>query len=81
VRHLSASWWKRAAAAADLVAEDDLRARTRALLAELGKPALAQRLGITQFHLTLLLRGRGQLTDAIAARLGYRRVVRYERIS
>lgn len=80
MNQLSASWWKRAAAAADLVAEADLRATLRAELVVAGKATVAVRLGITQFHLTLILRGRGQLTEEIAEKLGYRRVARFERI-
>lgn len=82
MKHISASWLARAAAAAALVTEDDVKARIRAQLDGTagGKAALADRLGISTFNLSLLLRGRGQLTDAIAKRLGYRKVVRFERV-
>jgi predicted XRE-type DNA-binding protein len=42
---------------------------------------LAEDLGISQGSLSNILIGRDQVGDEIAAKLGYRRVVRYERVS
>jgi hypothetical protein len=61
--------------------DEDLLAELRAQLDQPGgKDALAARLGLSAFNLSLLLRGRGQLSDKVAERLGYRRVTRFERI-
>lgn len=82
MKHLSAAWWKRAAAAADLVEESDLREALRARLVELGtREALARELGVTPFALSGILRGCWPVPDWIAEQLGYRRVTRFEKIS
>lgn len=82
MKHLTASWWKRAAATADLVGEDVLRAEIRARLdgTDAGKLALARELGITVLRLTRVVRGTGVLPDRAVKRLGYRKVVRFERV-
>ena len=82
MKHLSADWWKLATAAADLRSEGDLQALLRARLDAAGsKPQLASELGLTAFQLTGFLRGRWPIGDDLAAKLGYRKVVRYERVS
>jgi hypothetical protein len=60
----------------DLVSE--LRAR---LFAAKDRHALARELGVTPFKLAGTLRGRWPIDDDLAARLGYRRITRFEKIS
>jgi hypothetical protein len=62
--------------------EDDLVAQLRArLTAAEDRHALARELGVTPFKLVGVLRGRWPVDDDLAARLGYRRITRFERIS
>jgi hypothetical protein len=61
---------------ADLVS--DLRAR---LVAAEDRHALARELGVSPFKLAGILRGRWPIDDDLAARLGYRRITRFEKIS
>lgn len=65
-----------------LATEGELVAVLRARLGDgpWGKEELARSLGITPFQLSGVLRGRWPVSDAIAAALGYRKVVRFERI-
>jgi plasmid maintenance system antidote protein VapI len=82
VKHYSAEILHRAARAAQLATDGDLLGRLRARLDEPGgKIALARELAITPLHLSGILRGRWPISDEIAEKLGYRRVVRYERLS
>ena len=82
MNHLSAKWWARAAAAADLFSEEEVRTvlRERFNAAGSDKQRFSRGLGVTPFRLTLMLRGRGRITAPIAKRLGYRKVIRYERV-
>lgn len=82
MKQLSASWWARAAAAADLATEGELLTALRARLGD-GPDArarLAAELDVTPFQLSGFLRGRWPVSDAIAEKLGYRKVVRFERV-
>jgi plasmid maintenance system antidote protein VapI len=82
VKHYSANLLNRAAKAAQLATDGDLLGRLRVRLDEPGgKLALARELAITPFHLSGILRGRWPISDEIAEKLGYRKVVRYERLS
>jgi hypothetical protein len=68
-------------AAPKLATEEDLKASMRAQLG-LGagaKAVLAGRLGINEASLSKILRG-APVADGVAERLGFRKVVRYERI-
>lgn len=82
MKHYSAALLDRAAKAAQLATEGDLLTRLRARLdGPGGKDALAIELGLTPFQLTSILRGRRPLSEAIAEKLGYRKVARFERVS
>jgi hypothetical protein len=60
--------------------EADLVAHMRSLVITDGKAAVAKRLGLTEFRLTGILRGRWPVPEEAAKQLGYRRIVRFERI-
>lgn len=94
MKHVSASVLKRAASLvpgpsrptvagrAELLEEEQLVAKLRAGFRESGedKAAYARRLGLTELQLTFLLRGGGRVSDRVAAALGYRKVIRFERV-
>lgn len=81
MKHYSASLLDRAAKAAQLATEGDLLARLRSRLdGPGGKAGLALELGITPFQLSGILRGRWPLSDELVAKLGYRKVARFERV-
>lgn len=81
MKHFTAALLDRAAKAAQLATEGELLARLRARLdGPGGKAALALELGITPFQLSGILRGRWPLGDDLAAKLGYRKVARFERV-
>ena len=65
-----------------LFTEDDVKAALRARLdgTLAGKAALAARLGVSESQLSILLRG-GRIGEAIAERLGFRKVTRFERVN
>lgn len=72
------------AAFSDLLTDAGIRARLHCRLAAFplsgGKERLGRELGIKQAELTRLLRGQMGITPAIAAKLGFRAVTRFERI-
>lgn len=63
------------------VTPDELKGQLRAQLdgTRLGKLRLAARLGISAFHLTRLLRSAAPVPDKVAARMGFRKITRFER--
>jgi hypothetical protein len=63
------------------LAESELVALLRVRLERTGKAALAREFGLSAFRLTGILRGRWPVPDAVAEKLGYRRISRFERIS
>lgn len=88
--HLSASWWKRAAKAAELVTSADLKEDIRGRLAALSaltavgpvkaRSQVAREIGISEGELSKVLRSDRLIGPELAERLGYRRVVRFERV-
>jgi hypothetical protein len=94
MKHLSTDWWKRAALAAELATDRELLGALRDRLVALSAPcpanptgdwqaarAIAARdLGITPFQLSGILRRRFPVSDQVAGKLGYRKVVRFERV-
>lgn len=63
------------------VTEEDMRADLLARLKDSDdRHALARELGVTPFKLVGVLRGRWPIDDDLAARLGYRRITRFEKI-
>lgn len=82
MKHYSASLLERATRSAELQTDADLLARLRARLEEPGgKTRLMRELGVTRMKLTGILRGRWPIDDQVAAGLGFRRVMRFERTS
>lgn len=65
-----------------LLSDDQVRAQLGGQLdgTDRGKRALAARLGISTFKLSLILRGRAPVPDDVAERLGLRRVTLFEPI-
>lgn len=68
-------------AARETDGEGEVRAALWARLSALGdKAALARELGLKPLQLTGMLRGHWPVSDAVAEALGYRKIVRFERI-
>jgi hypothetical protein len=82
MKHFSAAALERAAKASALADEEELRAKLRARLmpGPRAKFLLAASLGVETQCLTKMLRGQARITDDVAERLGFRRVVRFEPI-
>lgn len=65
----------------ELYDEGEVKEELRARLRRVGKPALARELGIGTLRLSGILRGAFPVGDDVAAALGFRRVMRFERVS